>query len=203
MRRLLILQFICTLLFSMLIGAAILIGRQQPQPEHLAMLHLTDCAAPCWIGIVPGVTTMEEAEARIKAVYGDTSKYRISAPYYDNYHIEKLDNPSQQLEILFYIYETSQNDNVEKIRNISFRFDGLPTDPTLAELISLFGSPIDVYSDYETNFTLIYKKNIQNNNISIYMPRGMIWFSNHKVSWADIPNEVIFYHLLTQTKRSK
>src|SRR5579864_7933293 len=59
-----------------LTGTALIVGRDQPLPERLAMLHLTDCAPPCWIGIVPGVTTIQEARKRVDAIY--TLKYTSS-----------------------------------------------------------------------------------------------------------------------------
>jgi hypothetical protein len=50
--------------------AALFVGRQKPPPLYLALLHLTECEFPCWIGIVPGETTFAEARERIIAVYG-------------------------------------------------------------------------------------------------------------------------------------
>lgn len=61
MRRLTLFIVTAWLFFLALIGTAILIGRQQPLPERIRALHLTDCAPPCWIGIVPGKTKMGEA----------------------------------------------------------------------------------------------------------------------------------------------
>ena len=54
------------------ISAAMLIGRAQPLPERVALLHLNDiCKLPCWIGITPGVTTYDQALAIVRRVYGD------------------------------------------------------------------------------------------------------------------------------------
>jgi hypothetical protein len=50
---------------------AVLFGRQQPLPESVAMLRLTDCELPCWIGIVPGKTTIGEARDRVLRTYPD------------------------------------------------------------------------------------------------------------------------------------
>src|SRR5258707_10948420 len=76
MRRLFTLILILCLIVSAFTGAAILIGQRQPLPEHLALLHLTDCAPPCWIDIVPGVTTLEEALPQIKARYANLPDYQ-------------------------------------------------------------------------------------------------------------------------------
>ncbi len=61
-----------------LTGAVILIGQRLSLPEHLAMLHLTDCAPPCWIGIVPGVTKLDEAKVKVQAVLGSIANYSLS-----------------------------------------------------------------------------------------------------------------------------
>src|SRR5260370_13488585 len=69
MRRLLGFTLIGILACFTLTGTALIVGRDQPLPERLAMLHLTDCAPPCWIGITPGVTTVRDAIKRVDAVY--------------------------------------------------------------------------------------------------------------------------------------
>ncbi len=56
-------------ILSISIGGMLFIGRSLPESPRLAMLRLNDCALPCWIGIVPGVTPLNEAEARIYQVY--------------------------------------------------------------------------------------------------------------------------------------
>ena len=55
---------------ALFISTAMLIGRAQPLPERVALLHLNDlCKLPCWIGITPGITTVSDAEKRIEKVY--------------------------------------------------------------------------------------------------------------------------------------
>ena len=58
-----------TLVFVLLIVAARAIGNAQPPPEALQELHLTDCKLPCWLGIIPGKTTYEEAVRRMRVYY--------------------------------------------------------------------------------------------------------------------------------------
>lgn len=55
--------------FAALIFAARMTGHAQPPPEPLVQLHLTDCALPCWIGIVPGETRFDQAVERVSIVY--------------------------------------------------------------------------------------------------------------------------------------
>ena len=78
MRRLFTLILALCLFFTVFTGAAILIGQQQPVPERLILLHLADCTPPCWIGIVPGVTTLDDAAIRAAATYRNPSKYAIA-----------------------------------------------------------------------------------------------------------------------------
>src|SRR3954462_1437716 len=75
--RLYRLLLISTLALMLFIGGAILLGRRQPLPDAVAMLHLDMCAPPCWIGISPGVTTLDEAEHQLKKVFPE-SRYKVS-----------------------------------------------------------------------------------------------------------------------------
>src|SRR5579871_2579767 len=60
------------------ITGAIFIGRQQPTSNRAAFLHLNDCELPCWIGIIPGKTTLTEAENRIRQTYESIPGYQLS-----------------------------------------------------------------------------------------------------------------------------
>lgn len=58
------------LIFIVAIGATTLIGRASPVPEQVAALHLGDmCELPCWIGITPGKTTLQESKEILSRVY--------------------------------------------------------------------------------------------------------------------------------------
>src|SRR4051812_48275747 len=73
--------------FALLIVAARLFGSKQALPEALINLHLTDCALPCWLGVVPGVTPFGEAVQRISAQYSGTVMVRTSLVI-DTYQID-------------------------------------------------------------------------------------------------------------------
>ncbi len=52
------------------------LGRATPLPEEVAFLHLGDmCKLPCWIGITPGKTTIEEARVIVTSVYGKSVNF--------------------------------------------------------------------------------------------------------------------------------
>lgn len=73
MRKLSILSLLVCLVLLASLTVTILAGRQQPISSQLTTLHLTDCELPCWIGIVPGETTIEAARERIKALFGQAA----------------------------------------------------------------------------------------------------------------------------------
>lgn len=59
--------FALPLVFALLIFGARGLGSLQPLPQAMSELHLTECALPCWLGIVPGETTFDEALERLNA----------------------------------------------------------------------------------------------------------------------------------------
>ena len=70
--------FALTLLLTAAITGALLIGRAQPLPDRVAVLHLNDiCKLPCWIGITPDVTTLGEAEKLVQSVYKTDEAFRM------------------------------------------------------------------------------------------------------------------------------
>jgi hypothetical protein len=77
MRRLALLSSTIMVSLCVLIGFAISLGRQQPLPESVALLHLSDCELPCWIGIIPGQTTMRQAHDQIIKTYGGQRNYAL------------------------------------------------------------------------------------------------------------------------------
>ncbi|HLY26795.1 MAG TPA: hypothetical protein VKQ72_10680 [Aggregatilineales bacterium] len=100
---------ILTLILSLCIGLVIFLARQQPLPPRLAMLHLTDCAPPCWIGITPGVTPADQVKARIQAVYGDTSAYIIAVNESNGLVISRVDDPQYATAITVQWLSTAQH----------------------------------------------------------------------------------------------
>jgi hypothetical protein len=52
-------------------------NEQTSSSEWIQQLHLSDCELPCWINIVPGETTLGEAQVQVETVYVDTSFYDV------------------------------------------------------------------------------------------------------------------------------
>src|SRR5258708_2981658 len=138
MRRFLALILTLCLTFSVFTGAAILIGRQQPLPEHLAMLHLTDCAPPCWIGIMPGVTTLADAAIRAKTTYGNSPKYAMKLNAETSSLTVEINNRTDFSRV---VYINIVADLSGKISTIVFHSYGKENSPNIGELNSILGLP--------------------------------------------------------------
>src|SRR5260221_10010058 len=84
-RKVLILLLFCFLS----IYSAVLLGRKTAVSPAIVMLHLSECILPCWVGIVPGKTTVAEARENIAHVYGENSVYKVSNT--DNHRFTIID----------------------------------------------------------------------------------------------------------------
>ena len=88
-----------TTLFFVLSLAAISIGHQQPPSTWAQILHLNDCELPCWIGILPGQTTLMEAQRQLERVFAVTMGYRLKTDDFRFHTASK--NTGEQLYIAF------------------------------------------------------------------------------------------------------
>lgn len=64
--------------FALAIVGARFVGLHQPPPDAVAELHLTDCALPCWLHIVPEQTTLADALQQLQTAY---PKFRPQVAY--------------------------------------------------------------------------------------------------------------------------
>jgi hypothetical protein len=142
---------VCTVLLG-IIGGALLIGQSQPMPPSIAQLHLTACLPPCWVGIVPGVTTVADAKAKIVAAFIDGSDLTIrdssstdrSRPFTsventiegnDFYlivrlNISELIDGNREIVQSIDLFQSSQEGQVDT-----------GNAPTVAEILGAFGAP--------------------------------------------------------------
>lgn len=72
------------------IGVALAVGQAQPPSHWRALLQLDACELPCWIGIEPGKTTLEEARRYIEAAYQDRALYQLEVQDYRIYALTYL-----------------------------------------------------------------------------------------------------------------
>jgi hypothetical protein len=63
--------------FALMVAGAKAWGASHPLPQTVAALRLGECALPCWVGIVPGVTRMEEVQGLVSST-GARGSFRIT-----------------------------------------------------------------------------------------------------------------------------
>jgi len=68
MHKFLRLSLLLWLALLLVAGGAVVITRRPSPPDRLTQWHLTDCAPPCWMGIMPGETPVSVARQRIITV---------------------------------------------------------------------------------------------------------------------------------------
>jgi hypothetical protein len=66
-----------SLTFVVLVAGAKAWGASLPQSQSVTALRLGECALPCWVGIVPGVTPREEVQTLVLRT-GASGSFRIT-----------------------------------------------------------------------------------------------------------------------------
>ena len=136
MRKLVLFSLLLSLLFIASLGLLVVANRRQPTGPTLENLHLTDCELPCWIGIVPGQTTIDVARERINALFGQSNaldaEVRVSTSSAEMPRW-RVGVSSDKVVIRLNALDGSTVDNVE------FSFNG--GQFTVADLFTLMGSP--------------------------------------------------------------
>lgn len=170
MNHLLRMSTLLCVLLVLAAGFAILIGRRSPPPASITAYHLADCAPPCWIGIVPGQTTLGEVEQRLKAVFNAQYSFKVEPASQ-----AMLVNPSdsvgtasvyiQTIQIVrdktllttVGIYNTAADIPTSDLKLTQLNLIGSLKErlPTPAEILSVFGRPQCVLIN-ESYIELIY-----------------------------------------------
>jgi hypothetical protein len=130
--------------FATLIGLAVLVGYGQPPASAVQQLHLSDCAPPCWIGIVPGDTNTEEAVQLFSATF--TPANSVSIPPLT---LGTSTNPWLVMPLLdseataerLMVQLGSVEGIVNRIMIQGRRYGPVNTMPRLGDLVSLLGPP--------------------------------------------------------------
>jgi hypothetical protein len=141
MRWLILFLLSSCLLFTIVSG--VLPNNEQTSPsEWMQLLHLTDCELPCWIGIVPGATTLGEAQMQLRMAYSDTSLYNLVEGEYFS-RITHLPT-GNQVRIGFFIQDVEVT-NASIVQGISLEPGAMTEDeisrPMLSDLEDVLGVP--------------------------------------------------------------
>src|SRR5260221_10448323 len=69
--------FFLLIIMLALISGTNAIARQQPLPQVVTRLNLTECQLPCWSGIVPGTTRIEDISPQLTTRFNDSTGYTL------------------------------------------------------------------------------------------------------------------------------
>jgi hypothetical protein len=145
-----------SLLFTGTSSIGMFIGRQQPIPDRLNFLRLTECAPPCWIGIVPGKTSLETAYNRIYEVFSQLPNTRIRVephppPGETRIFIEQQNELPKILWItILFDYRNVVSSIALGLRNAisedgSVLVNPFAAIPNVAELLTVLGTPTKLH----------------------------------------------------------
>jgi hypothetical protein len=124
-------------------------GQGQAAPNSIAQFHLSDCRPPCWIGIIPGQTTIAEAKARIVATFSGQHGLQIKdsgfadGPVYENAVENTIegDNFSLLVRLNLSALVDGRSERVQSIGLFESRVDRSNYAPTVEDILGTFGAP--------------------------------------------------------------
>jgi hypothetical protein len=193
MRRLILCTLGIWVLFVLVLSASVIIGRQQPNSRRSAILHLLDCDVGCWLGIVPGRTTINEANQKLKEVFGDSPEYSLivigDSPI--SMVIQRRSGTASMTAISpiwISVRAVSNTDFVDTIQ-LNFTGGGVSGQPTIGEIYTLLGAPqrvivdttnpLTFFLDYEdSTLHMLVVTHPQERIDPSQAISGMVWYSD-------------------------
>jgi hypothetical protein len=160
MRQLVSLVLRLCLTLSGMVMLVTVIGRQQPASQALLTLHLTDCALPCWIGIVPGQTPIGDARYRLAEVFGlPRERFAVPSDNVASVVWVPLPDASRPVYHILVYFDSVQNItrriDVPAGPGTVTRPDGIT--PSLGDVVSLLGAPSCVLATPVGLWNITYK----------------------------------------------
>ncbi len=146
MNRLLRLALYTCLLLTVAVFSARMAGHIQPVPQSIAHLHLLDCTPPCWIGIVPGLTTVGDAKAKLVATYGGL-QFKDSGFADGPVTANAVENAIEGDDFYLFVrldistLVDGKSEPVQSIGLFESRSDRSNYAPTVADILGTFGPP--------------------------------------------------------------
>jgi hypothetical protein len=150
MIRLLVFPFFAFLTLVIAISMARAAGQTRAVPQSVSQLRLLDCTPPCWIGIVPGLSTIKEAKAKIVAAFAEQSQMQIkdTAGFPGGYASARtIDNTIEGREFYLFVRLSiselvdAKSETVQSISLLEPRSDNASYAPTVADILGCFGPP--------------------------------------------------------------
>ncbi|SRR5258708_6625418 len=144
MRRLILFTLALWVTLVAAVVIAVGVGHQQPASKRLTQLHLNDCELPCWIGIVPGKTTLEDAQKHITGIYGQS--YDVAYDVFDSQstyrqvyvNITEKGDVKEENTMSFEFFVKADDSHIIQFIEFYFPHSSLPTT---AEIFGALGSP--------------------------------------------------------------
>lgn len=184
-----------------LVWAARALGQSQPEPQSMVQMHLLDCAAPCWMGITPNVTTIAEAKAKLIDIFTDHRGLQIKdvgfadGPVSETAVENMIEGDTFYLFIRFNISELvdGKSETVNSIDLFAPRDDREQYAPTVADVLGTLGAPqwvlVDDLMSVGDEITLKYEGldvvfNVRNSSIFEEIPHF------HLGRASNLPNSV-------------
>jgi hypothetical protein len=139
---------------------AVGVGRTQPIPRQIAVLHLDECQPPCWLGILPGKTTFQEAWQSIVSKY-DPERYLITEDY-DSDRVIWVSIRSADYYLLIELYVSRYDEVIGVIVDeiwLHYILTGPRNSaPTTADLVTVLGYPQKVleYNGFSGKYGVEY-----------------------------------------------
>jgi hypothetical protein len=122
---------------------AIVMGRLQPIPRRLAILHLNDCQLPCWMGIIPGQTRFNEAKERVMQGFKNAL---ATDGQHDRAMWSSINDPDA-VQIYIYAMRPQPDDHDPVIQHISVMlWDTGGDNIKVGDLINVIGYPTSTAS---------------------------------------------------------
>jgi hypothetical protein len=137
---------------TVLIGGAQVAGQLQTTPRSIREFHLSDCRPPCWIGIIPGVTTIADAKTQLVAIFSGQngqSGLRIKdAGFADGNVLQNaVENTIEGTDFSLYVRLSiselvdGKTEIVQSIGLFESRPDRRVYAPTIRDILGTFGAP--------------------------------------------------------------
>jgi hypothetical protein len=146
-RLILIPAMILSMVITAGVGTAVVAGRERPV-ERLAVLRFGECPPPCWVGVMPGETSLNDAIARLKVAFANDFEVsaRMISPNSNHYaagaEVELVSRTGPGFTITVMLDARAYD---APLRSLTFAFYGAASaDFSLHALLSVFGTPSDV-----------------------------------------------------------
>lgn len=137
------------LALTLAVATALTLGRLQAAPLSITRLHLNECQPPCWLGIVPGTTSVADAKAKLLDVYFGNEHFTFKDSGFDSGPMDRtavenmIEGADFYLFVRFNISELvdGRNEIVQSIALMSAPDTQVLQTPTVADILSAFGAP--------------------------------------------------------------